>query len=110
MKGSAMGIVGIETAFALCYTHLVRKGVITIEKLVALMSENPRRLFRLGGALREGERADIALFDTTTPYTIDTAEFLSMGKATPFEGEEVYGRCRLTLFAGEKVYEDTKNR
>ncbi len=110
LKGSAMGIVGIETAFALCYTHLVRKGVITIEKLVALMSENPRRLFRLGGALREGERADIALFDTTTPYTIDTAEFLSMGKATPFEGEEVYGRCRLTLFAGEKVYEDTKNR
>ena len=110
LKGSAMGIVGIETAFALCYTHLVRKGVITIEKLVALMSENPRRLFRLGGALREGERADIALFDTTTPYIIDTAEFLSMGKATPFEGEEVYGRCRLTLFAGEKVYEDTKNR
>lgn len=110
LKGSAMGIVGIETAFALCYTHLVRKGVITIEKLVALMSENPRRLFRLGGALREGERADIALFDTTTPYTIDTAEFLSMGKATPFDGEEVYGRCRLTLFAGEKVYEDTKNR
>ena len=110
LKGSAMGIVGIETAFALCYTHLVRKGVITIEKLVALMSENPRRLFRLGGALREGESADIALFDTTTPYTIDTAEFLSMGKATPFEGEEVYGRCRLTLFAGEKVYEDTKNR
>ena len=110
LKGSAMGIVGIESAFALCYTHLVCKGVITIEKLVALMSENPRRLFRLGGALREGERADIALFDTTTPYTIDTAEFLSMGKATPFEGEEVYGRCRLTLFAGEKVYEDTKNR
>lgn len=108
LKGSMMGIVGIETSFALCYTHLVRKGVITIEKLIALMSENPRRLFRLGGALREGERADIAVFDTATPYTIDTADFLSMGKATPFEGEEVYGRCRLTLYAGQKVYEETK--
>ena len=98
LKGSAMGIVGIETSFALCYTYLVRKGVITIEKLIALMSENPRRIFRLGGAMKEGERADIAVYDITKPYTIDTSEFLSMGKATPFEGEEVYGRCLLTLF------------
>lgn len=108
LKGSAMGIVGIETSFALCYTHLVRKGVITIEKLIALMSENPRRIFRLGGAMKEGERADIAVYDITKPYTIDTSEFLSMGKATPFEGEEVYGRCLLTLFNGEKVWEDNK--
>ena len=108
LKGSAMGIVGIETSFAICYTHLVRKGVITIEKLIALMSENPRRIFRLGGAMRVGERADIAIFDTTKPYTIDTNEFLSMGKATPFEGEEVYGRCLLTLFGGKKVWKENK--
>lgn len=108
LKGSAMGIVGIETSFAICYTHLVRKGVITIEKLIALMSENPRRIFRLGGALKVGERADIAIFDITKPYTIDTNEFLSMGKATPFEGEEVYGRCVLTLFNGEKVWSENK--
>lgn len=108
LKDSAMGIVGIETSFAICYTHLVRKGIITIEKLIALMSENPRRIFRLGGALRVGERADIAVFDVTKPYTIDTAEFLSMGKATPFEGEEVYGRCLLTLFNGEKVWSENK--
>ena len=108
LKGSAMGIVGIETSFALCYTHLVRKGVITIEKLIALMSENPRRIFRLGGALRVGERADIAVFDTKEPYRINTNEFLSMGKATPFEGEEVYGRCLLTLFNGEKVWNENK--
>ncbi len=108
LKGSAMGIVGIETSFAICYTHLVRKGVITIEKLIALMSENPRRIFRLGGALKVGERADIAIFDITKPYTIDTNEFLSMGKATPFEGEEVYGRCVLTLFNGEKVWIENK--
>ena len=108
LKGSMMGIVGIETSFAICYTHLVRKGVITIEKLIALMSENPRRIFRLGGAMRVGERADIAVFDITKPYKIDTAEFLSMGKATPFEGEEVYGRCMLTLFGGEKVWNENK--
>ena len=108
LKGSAMGIVGIETSFAICYTHLVRKGVITIEKLIALMSENPRHIFRLGGAMQVGERADIAVFDITKPYTIDTNEFLSMGKATPFEGEEVYGRCVLTLFNGEKVWSENK--
>ena len=104
LKGSMMGIVGIETSFAICYTHLVRKGVITIEKLIQLMSENPRRIFRLGGAMQVGERADIAVFDVTKPYTIDTDEFLSMGKATPFEGEEVYGRCMLTLFGGKTVW------
>ena len=108
LKGSMMGIVGIETSFAICYTHLVRKGVITIEKLIQLMSENPRRIFRLGGAMQVGERADIAVFDTTKPYRIDTAEFLSMGKATPFEGEEVYGRCMLTLFGGNVVWKENK--
>ena len=108
LKESAMGIVGIETSFAICYTHLVRKGVITIEKLIALMSENPRRIFRLGGAMQVGERADIAVFDITKPYTIDTNEFQSMGKATPFEGEKVYGRCVLTLFNGEKVWSENK--
>jgi dihydroorotase len=108
LKGSMMGIVGIETSFAICYTHLVRKGVITIEKLIELMSENPRRIFRLGGAMRVGERADIAVFDTTKPYTIDSTEFLSMGKATPFEGEEVYGRCMLTIFDGKTVWKENK--
>lgn len=108
LKGSMMGIVGIETSFAICYTHLVREGVITLEKLIALMSENPRRIFRLGGAMQVGERADIAVFDITKPYKIDSSEFLSMGKATPFEGYEVYGRCMLTLFGGEKVWNENK--
>ena len=108
LKGSMMGIVGIETSFAICYTYLVREGVITLEKLIALMSENPRRIFRLGGAMQVGERADIAVFDITKPYKIDSSEFLSMGKATPFEGYEVYGRCMLTLFGGEKVWNENK--
>ncbi len=108
LKDSAMGIVGIETSFAICYTHLVRKGIISIEKLIELMSENPRRIFRLGGAMKVGERADIAVFNITKPYIIDTDEFLSMGKATPFDGEEVYGRCLLTLFGGKEVWTENK--
>ena len=101
-----MGIVGLETSFAVIYTHLVRTGLISIEKAIELMCDNPRRIFRLGGGLRVGERADIAVFDVSTPYTIDSREFLSAGKATPFEGMEVYGRCRMTLFGGEKVWNE----
>lgn len=108
LAGSAMGVVGLETSFAVVYSHLVRTGIISIEKLVELMSENPRRIFHLGGAMEVGQRADIAVFDITTPYTIDSKEFLSAGKATPFEGMEVYGRCLLTLFGGKKVWQENK--
>lgn len=104
LVGSAMGIVGLETAFAVCYTHLVRKGVIGIEQLIALLCDNPRRIFRLGGALAVGEEANIAVFDITHPYSIRSEEFLSQGKATPFEGWEVYGRCMLTLYKGAVVW------
>lgn len=104
LAGSAMGVVGLETSFAVIYTKLVRTGIITIEKAIELMSENPRRIFNLGGALKEGERADIAIFDTTTPFTVDPALFLSKGKATPFEGWELYGQCILTLYGGKVVW------
>ena len=104
LAGSAMGVVGLETSFAVIYTKLVREGVISIEKAIELMTENPRRIFNLGGALVEGERADIAIFDITTPFTVDTNNFLSMGKATPFEGWELYGQCVLTLYGGKVVW------
>jgi dihydroorotase len=104
LAGSAMGVVGLETSFAVIYTKLVREGVISIEKAIELMTENPRRIFNLGGALMEGERADIAIFDITTPFTVDTNNFLSMGKATPFEGWELYGQCVLTLYGGKVVW------
>ena len=106
LAGSAMGVVGLETSFAVVYTKLVKSGIITIEQAIALMCDNPRRIFRLGGALSVGERADIAVFDTTTPFTVDSSNFLSMGKATPFEGWELYGRCRLTLFGGNVVWKE----
>lgn len=104
LAGSAMGVVGLETSFAVIYTKLVREGVISIEKAIELMTENPRRIFNLCGALMEGERADIAIFDITTPFTVDTNNFLSMGKATPFEGWELYGQCVLTLYGGKVVW------
>ena len=106
LAGSAMGVVGLETSFAVCYTKLVRTGIITIEKLIELMCDNPRRIFRLGGGLEVGQRADIAVFDTTTPFKVDSSTFLSMGKATPFEGWELVGRCRLTLFGGKTVWKE----
>ena len=106
LAGSAMGVVGLETSFAVCYTKLVRTGIITIEKLIELMCDNPRRIFRLGGGLEVGQRADIAVFDTTTPFVVDSSEFLSKGKATPFEGWELVGRCKLTLFGGKTVWRE----
>lgn len=106
LEGSAMGVVGLETSFAVIYTHLVRTGIITIERAIELMCDNPRRIFRLGGGLRIGERADIAIFDITTPYRIDSTTFHSAGRATPFEGMEVWGRCRTTLVGGVKVWNE----
>ena len=106
LEKSAMGIVGLECAFPMLYTYLVKRGVITLEKLVALMSENPRRLFGLGGGLEAGQPADIVLFDLARKYTVDPASFLSKGKATPFEGCEVEGACVLTMVDGEIVYKE----
>ena len=106
LAGSAMGVVGLETSFAVIYTKLVRTGIITIEQAIALMCDNPRRIFRLGGAMEVGQRADIAIFDTTTPFVVDSSKFLSKGKATPFEGWELYGRCRMTIFNGNIVWKE----
>ena len=106
LKGSAMGVVGLETAFSVLYTHLVRKGVISLEKLVDLMSASPRRIFGLEGEIKEGAAADLTVIDLERSYTIDSNEFVSMGKSTPFEGMEVQGRVVLTLKDGKIVWED----
>lgn len=104
--GSAMGIVGLETAFPVLYTKLVLEGVITLEKLISLMCDNPRRIFRLGGVLEEGAKADLAVFDIQEEYTIDSSTFHTMGRSTPFEGWRVKGRCVLTLKNGRPVWQD----
>lgn len=104
LEKSAMGIVGLECAFGVLYTHLVEKGVITLEKLIDLMSTNPRRLFGFGGGIAVGEKADLTVLDLEQGYTIDPEQFLSKGKATPFAGCEVKGRAVMTWVDGVAVY------
>ncbi len=98
LKDSLMGVTGLETAFPLLYTHLVLKEVITIEKLVELMSVNPKKRFGIdtGG--------DFTVFGTEESYEINPEEFHSMGRATPFEGWKVRGRCLMTVCGGKIVY------
>lgn len=106
LEKSAMGVVGLECAFAVLYTGLVEKGVITLEKLTELMSAAPARRFKLpGGAIEAGKPANLAVFDTDTEYKIDPAEFASMGRATPFEGWRVKGKCLMTVCAGRTVWQ-----
>ena len=99
LEGSAMGITGLETAFPVLYTHLVLKGVISLEKLVNLMSTAPRRRFRLPDAGR-----DRAFFQVGEPYVIDSSTFFSRGHSTPFDGWEVYGRCVKTVYKGKTIF------
>ena len=100
LRGSLMGVVGIETAFAVMYTHLVKTGIITLEKLVELMAINPRRRFGLPVS------DDICVFDVGSEFTVDPNEFLSKGRSTPFQGEKLYGQCRLTVKDGKIVYKN----
>ncbi len=104
LAGSMMGVVGIETAFPLLYTHLVLKGVITLEKLIDLMAVNPRKRFGIGGGTDEGESADFTVIDLDAEYTIDSDDFYSMGKATPFEGYMVKGKIMHTYIKGEQIF------
>lgn len=106
LAGSAMGIVGLETAFPLLYKYMVLPGVVTLEKLVALMADNPRRIFGLGGGLHAGDEADFTVLDLDARYTVDPAAFRSMGRATPFAGWEVQGRAVMTVVGGREVYRD----
>ena len=106
LEGSAMGIVGLETSFPVLYTRLVKTGILRFERLIEAMSEAPRRIFGLGEGLLPGAKADLAVIDTVHPFSIDSRQFLSMGKATPFDGWNVYGKIILTLMDGITVYKD----
>ena len=106
LAGSAMGIVGLECAFPLLYKYMVLPGIVTLEKLVALMAVNPRRIFGLGGGLHVGDQADFTVLDLDARYRVDPATFLSMGRATPFAGWEVQGRAAMTVVGGREVFRD----
>ena len=102
LEKSAMGVVGLETAFPLMYTHFVKTGKITLERLVALMSKNPRARFNID------TDPGFTVFDLSDSYEINSEDFLSKGKSTPFEGERVFGRCLITVYNGKAVYTDKK--
>ena len=106
LKDSAMGIVGLETAFAALNTHLVRKGVITLEHLVKIMSENPRKVFRIEGGIEVGQRADVVLLDVNREWRVDSEKFYSMGRITMFDGREMTGDVVMTIHRGEVVYDN----
>ena len=101
LEKSAMGVVGLETAFAVMYTHFVKTGILTMEKLVKLMSINPRKRFGI-----EMHAGDVAVFDVNTAYTIDPKHFKSMGKSSPFTGMQVFGRCVATFCNGKMVWRE----
>ena len=98
LEKSLMGVVGLETAFPVLYTELVKKNIITLERLVELMSFKPKERFGID------TNNDFAVFDISEAYKIDPEDFLSMGRATPFAGREVFGRCLLTVHNEKVVY------
>ena len=104
LEGSAFGITGLETAFPVLWTGLVEPGIISRERLVELMSTAPARRFGIESGIETGRSASFAVFDTETTYTIEPAAFVSKGKATPFAGREVRGRCVLNILRGREVW------
>jgi dihydroorotase len=98
LSGSAFGVVGIETAFSVMYTHFVKTGVITLNKLIRLLALNARERF----GIPMGE--DYTVWDLNKEFTVDPQEFLSLGSATPFNGWKLAGRCVLTICDGKVVY------
>ena len=98
LEKSAFGIVGLECAFALMYTHFVKTGIITLDRLIALLSTNAQKRF----GIDIGD--DYTVFDVSEKYAIDPEQFLSKGRATPFAGHKVYGRCLLTVSGGKIAY------
>ena len=105
LEGSLMGVVGLECAFRVLYDRLVRQqGVLTLEKLVELMSLNPRKRFRIPGGISPGQPADITVIDPEKTGRIEPGEFFSLGRATPFAGWETTGDVIMTMAGGKIVW------
>lgn len=104
LAGSSMGVVGLETSFAAVNTYMVQAGHISLEKLVEIMSINPRKIFGLDRGIKIGRKADFTVVDTHKQWIVNPAEFVSAGKFTPFEGVKLTGDVLLTVYDGELVY------
>ncbi len=106
LTGSAMGVIGIETAFPLLYTHLVLTGRVPLAVLVDRLCFRPRERFRLDGGLEPGDRLELTAFDLHADAVVDPSAFLSKGRATPFAGWPVRAECRLTALGEEFPWND----
>ena len=105
LEKSAMGIVGIETAFAVLYTGLVKTGKVPLEVILRALTDNPRKRFGLPAMNLLNGAEDFAVFDLSTEYEIDPGQFASLGRATPFAGWKVQGQCIYTSVGGEAVWQ-----
>ncbi len=98
LKGSAFGVVGLETAFSVMYTKFVKPGILSLERLIELMAVNPRK--RFGIPLTN----DFTVWDLSKEKTVDPHAFVSLGRATPFAGETLMSECLVTVCGGNIVY------
>ena len=104
LEKSLMGVVGLETAFPVMYSKFVKPGVITLEKLVEVMSINPSKRFGIDCGIKAGQTANLTVMNLSEEFTVDKENFLSKGKATPFEGMKLFGRTMLTIANGKIAY------
>ena len=104
---SLMGVVGLETAFPILYTHLVKTNIITLEKLISLLHEKPNNRFNIDTAFEIGKKANLTVFDLNEQYTINPNAFQSKGRSTPFAGDKVFGKCKMTIADGRIVWTDS---
>lgn len=104
LKDSPFGITGIETAFPLLYTKLIKTGVFPLEKIIRLLTVNPAKRFGLESGIRLGARADLTVFNLDELVSVNNDFFLSMGKSSPFIGEKLYGKCEMTICDGKAAW------
>ena len=104
LEKSAMGVVGLECAFPLLYTYLVKTGILPFERLVQLFHCEPKNRFLLTGGIKVGKKADITIWDMNKKTTVNPDDFLTKGRSTPFKDYEIYGECIMTMVEGKIVY------
>ena len=100
LEKSAMGVVGLETSLGAIYTYMVKPGIISFERMIDMMANNPRRIFDLEGGMKPGDRADVTLVDFNKKWVVNPGNFASMGTSTPFEGVELTGKPAFTFYKG----------
>ena len=106
LEKSAMGVVGLETAFPILYTELVRTDLFTLQEIVDHLTVIPQNRFGIEKSMEVGQPADLTVFDLNESYRVDPSTFLTKGRSTPFEGRTVWGKCKLTFANGNLVWNE----